>query len=198
MNKMENLLTAGLARIEGVWTVTGQRSNQLNYVPPLFSPGCGNRFLLSFLTVHCSRLRQLFQTFKHRDCRPKIRKLDKVFWVLARAVVVQVEALVANALRLQSVRLEHHAQLGFPRDTGEFQRADESIGTTETFGKIRGTQVVDLAAPQGFEPRYADPESSQHRLFRCSSVFPEVYGKLRKFLSFLICYLSPSPLNSAR
>jgi hypothetical protein len=39
MNKMENLLTAGLARIEGVWTVTGQRSNQLNYVPSLFSSG---------------------------------------------------------------------------------------------------------------------------------------------------------------
>jgi len=36
MNKMEDLLAALLARIEGVWTVTGQRSNQLNYVPTLF------------------------------------------------------------------------------------------------------------------------------------------------------------------
>src|SRR5260370_2945557 len=34
-------------------SVTGQRSNQLNYVPPLFSPGCGKPVsLLSFRTVN--------------------------------------------------------------------------------------------------------------------------------------------------
>jgi hypothetical protein len=41
--------------------MTGQRSNQLNYVPNLFAPGSGKPLIfLSFLTVHRVALRQPF------------------------------------------------------------------------------------------------------------------------------------------
>ena len=47
-------------------------------------------------------------------------------------------------------------------------------------------RVSDLAAPQGFEPRYADPEANHYGNCACSSESLEVYGKLRKLLSFLL------------
>jgi hypothetical protein len=45
---------AGTTRLElATSAVTGQRSNQLNYVPSLFSWVCGKPLIfLSFLTVH--------------------------------------------------------------------------------------------------------------------------------------------------
>ena len=67
-------------------------------------------------------------------------------------------------------------------------------------GKLnREWQVIDLlAAPPGFEPRYADPEANYLGFFPCSSAFPGVYRKSGKLLSFVNVILSAAPLNRAQ